>query len=227
MTDRYFTRVELRRHVPSAALRSVLMPQNGGARAGTSHSLIWTLFADAEDRERDFLWREHSPGVFYTLSERPPNDQHGLFEVKKPKVFAPSLRAGDHLAFELRVNATVSRGGQPGVRGKPCDIVMDAIYRIPRDDRADERRAVVADVARDWMTRQGHRCGFDVKAVEVIGYSPLEIRRGKGKKSATLGVLDLRGVLEVHKVDDFNSAVRIGFGRGKAFGCGLMLLRRV
>ena len=42
-----------------------------------------------------------------------------------------------------------------------------------------------------------------------------------------LGVAHLAGRLEVTDPDAFSQKVAAGFGRGKAFGYGLMLLKRV
>lgn len=244
------SRVRLRRDVPAAALRAVLAPDGAAERAATTHRLVWTLFADAPERERDFLWREAEPGTFYCLSARAPDDRHGLFDVDPPKVFAPALRAGDRLGFALRVNATVSRGGrppangQPGVRGKPCDIVMDALHQIPDESRAGARRRLLVPVAHDWLARQGAKHGFSVPPLppprtegdpddvdsgtfRVKSYRVLAIERGRRAQPLRVGVLDLEGVLEVHDPGHFGAALGQGFGRAKAFGCGLMLVRRV
>lgn len=246
----YLSRARLRRDVPAAALRAVLAPDGAAERAATTHRLIWTLFADSPDRERDFLWREAEPGAFYCLSERPPEDRHGLFHVDPPKPFAPALSAGDRLGFALRVNATVSRGGrapadgQPGVRGKPCDVVMDALRRATGGARAEARQRLLVPAAYEWLARQGAQHGFalpplppprgerdrddvDDGTFRVQGYRVLTIDRGRKQQPLRAGVLDLQGVLEVCEPARFVEAVRQGFGRAKAFGCGLMLIRRV
>ena len=54
MTTSLFSRVELLRDVPASALRHLLMPTAPAARTVSSHRLIWTLFGDTADRERDF-----------------------------------------------------------------------------------------------------------------------------------------------------------------------------
>ncbi|MDX2120628.1 MAG: type I-E CRISPR-associated protein Cas6/Cse3/CasE, partial [Gemmatimonadota bacterium] len=41
-----------------------------------------------------------------------------------------------------------------------------------------------------------------------------------------IGVLDLEGTLYVTDPSAFLGALGAGFGRAKAFGCGLMLIRR-
>ena len=245
----YLSRVRLRRDVPAAALRAVLAPDGAAERAATTHRLVWTLFADSPERERDFLWREADPGSFYCLSSRPPEDRHGLFEVETPKPFAPVLGPGDRLGFALRVNATVSRGGRPktdgqaGVRGKPCDIVMDALHRASDVSRPEARQRLLVPVAHDWLARQGEKHGFclpplppprteddpddvDDGPFHVKGYRVLTIDRGRKVRPLRAGVLDLEGVLEVGDPAAFVEALRHGFGRAKAFGCGLMLVRR-
>src|SRR5690606_18045869 len=143
------------------------------------------------------------------------------------------------------VNATVSRGGQPpaygkaGVRGKPHDIVMDALRGLETDDRAAARRRLLVPVAHAWMRRQGEQHGFSLEPLSeydpnerwqpdsfaVLGYRVLAIDRGRGKKPLNAGVLDIQGELTVQDPPAFERAVYRGFGRAKAFGCGLMLLR--
>jgi CRISPR system Cascade subunit CasE len=47
------------------------------------------------------------------------------------------------------------------------------------------------------------------------------------KAAIRIGVLDLEGVLVVSDPARFCHCLAQGFGRAKAFGCGLMLIRRV
>lgn len=238
----HLTLARVKRHVPAAALRALLLPDNAGRRAGAGHRLIWTLFADAPDRARDFLWRETDAGTFYILSRREPEDAHRLFDLEPSKSFAPSLAVGDRLAFSLRANATVAKKEEGCVRGKPVDVVMAAIRSLPTGERAGPRTAAVEREGRRWIEAQGARCGFSLApafdedgadadthavprpALRVTGYRTLRVdHRGP---SARLGVLDFEGVLEVRDPDAFVAAIGRGFGRAKAFGCGLMLVRR-
>ncbi|HEX7121956.1 MAG TPA: type I-E CRISPR-associated protein Cas6/Cse3/CasE [Gemmatimonadaceae bacterium] len=241
MSDLYLTRARLRSDVPTAALRALLLPKDDSARAGVGHKLLWTLFADRADRVRDFLWRETKPGTYYILSCRPPADHHGMFELDAAKPFSPVLAAGDRLEFMLRANATVARGRGPGVRGKTCDVVMDALHEIEREARAERRRQVMQEAGVAWLARQGERAGFVLPqttgptqkeetatiegcTVRVTAYRTLRVpHRGPRAK---IGVLDFEGVLEVTDPDTFVAALGRGIGRAKAFGCGLMLIRR-
>lgn len=243
MTDAslWFSRATLRRDVPAAALRALLVPPGESARAGAGHRVVWTLFGDRPDRERDFLWREAEGGVFYFLSRRPPEDRHGLFDLAPPKPFAPSMAVGDRLRFSLRANATVAKKLAGGTaRGKPCDVVMDALYRVPKERRGQQRHVEIEAAGMRWLTAQGERHGFalpmpgaheaedgDATArpcVRVAGYRTLRIDHGSSP--ARIGLLDFEGELEVRDPAAFVSALGGGFGRAKAFGCGLMLIRR-
>lgn len=248
MSDAYLSRVWLRRDAPVAALRRLLVPDEPGARTAAAHRLVWTLFADDPDRDRDFLWREGEPGSFYLLSARPPEDRHGLFRVDPPKPFAPTLAPGDRLAFVLRANATVARkaagkaAANGRTRGGRCDVVMDALHGVPEGDRARRRAELLDPVAREWMVRQGEAHGFapdlpphDADAEDdaaahgwtrASGYRVLQVDRGPRTPPMRAGVLDIEGTLTVRDPARFLAAVGRGFGRARAFGCGLMLVRR-
>lgn len=195
-----------------------------GRRA--SHHLVWSLFSDSADRDRDFLWREHAPGEFYLLSAREPVDRHGLFDLLPSKHYALELQRGDRLRFEVRVNATVSRSTGPKTRGLRSDIVMHAIHGLQGDARAEARRITVQQVAAEWFAKQGERNGFSVAELDVRAYEVLQVARSAAS-SATFGVLDLVGIVQVQDAARFGDVLLNGIGRAKAFGCGLMLVRRV
>lgn len=239
MTALWLCRARLRRDTAATgSLARLLVPDGGGARAASAHRLVWALFSDGPDRRRDFLWREEGPGRFMALSARPPAPMPDLFDVEA-KPFEPALAAGDRLAFSLRANAVVSRGpgaGQaPGQRGKRHDVVMDALHAVPPGQRAVARLGAVESAGRAWLARQGAAHGFaPADGVAVDGYETIRIPRdpgsagtpGKPAAPARFGQLDFTGVLTVTDPVAFLSAVSSGFGRARAFGCGLMLIRR-
>jgi CRISPR system Cascade subunit CasE len=226
MTALFLSRASLRRDAPVTALAELLVPSNPKDRVGASHKLVWALFADNADRERDFLWREEKPGHFMTLSRRPPDDPHRLFDLDY-KPFAPALAAGDRLGFTLRANPVVARPATRGERGKRHDVVMDVLRTVPKGDRASVRPQAVLTAGRAWLARQGEAHGFTpLHDADVDGYDSLRIPRS-GSKPAVFGVLDISGVLEVRDPDRFLARLAQGFGRARAFGCGLMLIRRV
>jgi CRISPR system Cascade subunit CasE len=236
----YLSRVGLRRDAPVAAIAPLLFPEDPSERAGAVHRLLWTLFAGDGGKARDFLWRETVPGTgpgartaFYVLSARLPRDPHGLFRLET-KDFAPALAPGDRLAFSLRANPVITRAAPAPEaphrkkRGKRHDVVMDRLSAVAPGTRADVRRTLVEEAGRDWLVRQGERYGFrlreDLRPLRVDGYQQLRVPRSG--PDVRFSVLDFAGVLEVTDPERFLDRLAVGFGKAKAFGCGLMLLRR-
>lgn len=239
----YFSRVAVRRPLDDRAV-AMLVDGMGRGSALASHHLIWTLFSDAPDRERDFLWREGPGGVFYVLSRRTPVDRLGVFDMEEPKAFTPSLAVGDRLHFALRVNATISRRDSGSKeRGRIHDIVCDALRRADsaQGEKALARRNLLHPVARAWVSARGVKRGFSLvepmsdsaegwefeerDSFRVLGYHRALIDRGD-QAPMRVGVMDLEGELVVRDPVAFLAALQHGFGRAKAFGCGLMLVRR-
>jgi CRISPR system Cascade subunit CasE len=232
MTALFLSRARLRRDGALAALARLLVPDDAAARTAAAHRLVWALFADGADRARDFLWREEAPGRFLTLSRRPPENPEGLFDLDT-QAFAPALAAGDRLGFALRANPVVARPDTPGQRGRRHDVVMDALRNLPHDQRAAARLETAAEAGRAWFTRQGARHGFrPLGQPGVDGYQRIRIQRdekeSKSQKSGLVfGQLDIDGIIEVEDPARFLDSLAQGFGRARAFGCGLMLIRRV
>lgn len=216
----WLTRVSISRSASARSLVQMLAPGKADLRAESSHKLLWTLFGDTVERERDFLWREEGAGRFTLLSARPPQDNHRLFDPFEAKPFEPAFIAGDRLRFLLRANATVRHRGDP----KRRDVVMDAIYALPRGERADARRTAEQDASRCWLDAQGAAHGFAVTDMVCLGYETLSIPRSPGR--LRLGIVDLEGHLTVTAPVPFTAKVLSGFGRARAFGCGLMLVAR-
>ena len=206
------------------ALAHVLQPEHAPKRQAIAHNLIWTLFADTPDRTRDFLWREEKDGHFLVLSHRPPI-QTDIWQTHQEKDFNPALRAGDSLEFSLRVNATRMKRGEKHQR---VDVVMDALHAIPKQERAAKRLEIASREIATWLARQGNRAGFDLLAAHCEDYAvhALDDYRGKRQGQPQFGICDITGTLRVTDPAAFLAQISFGFGRAKAFGCGLMLIRR-
>lgn len=244
MSDHHLSKLTLRRDAASVApLIEVLNPAAPGARLNVDHKLLWTAMPehirlgragpDAEPRSA-FLWRRDSDeGRFYLLGPRPAADTP-FFDVETTP-FAPVLAAGDRLAFDLRANATVDRkigvdGAGKAVRQR-VDVAMDLMTQEKaaagggRGWYAPRRQALAEAAAEAWLHRQGIANGFRLEALHLDAYRTQMVPRGARSK-ARFGVLDLRGVLTVTEPQAFLRRLLAGFGRAKAFGCGLMLIRR-
>jgi len=188
------------------------------------HQLIWQLFSD--DTERKHLFREEQGGggmpVIYTLSVSPPEATHPVFCVQTKK-FEPRLKQGIRLGYSVRLNPTVDK------QGKKHDVLMNA----KRDAKAEglppvdiTQRMEVA--AQEWfgMSERLTRWGISLDYLpQIDGYTQHKTLRKAGVIS--FSSVDLQGVLTIQDPDVFLTRLKTGFGRAKAFGCGLMLIRRV
>lgn len=238
MTELYLSRARLMVDHGEAlsAIAPVLLPDNPSQRVGLAHRLVWLLFQDIPNATRDFIWREEGDGRYLILSPRAPTNRNGLFELET-KSFKPHLERGDELRFQLRANPTVARKSalteetrKSRTRGKRVDVVMDLLSKEPKDQRAKKRDDCIQHAGRQWMDEQGSRNGFTVVSVEATGYLPTDVsdRERKGRRNqATISLLDFAGMLRVEDPPAFLSKVAKGFGSAKAFGCGLMLIRRL
>lgn len=233
----YLSRARLRaaRGEALSAIAPLLIPDDPKQQAGYAHRVLWLLFQDIPDAKRDFLWRDEGGGKYMILSHRPPTDPHHLFDLET-KAFAPSLKAGDRLAFSLRANPVVARKQArtadvlerhgPRARGQKVDVVMDALKAVRPQQRAALRDEIAAKAGSEWLAKQGLASGFTLSAPPLVdGYAqqPVERRRGR---PAGFSVLNLSGVLEVTEPQLFVARLSRGFGSAKAFGNGLMLIRR-
>jgi CRISPR system Cascade subunit CasE len=232
-TQLFLTRAKISQQASAKALARLLVPSHTDQRIAASHNLLWTLFGDEPDRKRDFLWREDGEGAFFILSARLPTDSHALFDLEEPKPFEPSLQAGERCRFLLRANATVTVKGERGEtgiqsqtrRGKRHDVVMHALSALPKDvKRAKARFDVEQQASLSWLQGQGERSGFFVEQLNCLAYETLRIPHGKNP--IRIGVVDLEGRLTVSNPELFFGQLANGFGRAKAYGCGLMMLRR-
>lgn len=239
MTDLYLTRAR-----PAASIERigpVLFPDDPSQRSAVAHRLVWSMFP-ADLRERPFLYRETSPtgaggraarGAFFVLSTLPPTDAGGLFELET-RPFAPVLEVGDRLEFSLRANATTQRSEMVDGRRRNLrfDVVMRALHPIAKGkERAEARPRLLREAGIGWLARQGEGAGFrlpDPATVAVDGYEQILVdpEGRRGGRRAVHGRLDFEGLLEVTDPGRFLARIATGFGRARAFGNGLMLIRR-
>lgn len=238
MTDLFLSRARPRATLER--LGPVLFPDDASRRTDIGHRLVWAMFPE-DLVERPFLYRETAPtgaggrqgrGEFFVLSHIPPSRGEDLFEIET-KPFAPVLAVGDRLRFSLRANPTTQRSETVDGRrvSRREDVVMKALHDVPREKRADERPRLVRQAGLTWLARQGESAGFvlpDPEAIAVDGYDQVLVDadgRRKGRR-AVHARLDFEGVLEVTDPARLVARIASGFGRARAFGNGLMLIRR-
>ena len=224
----YFSRVELSRTGPGVAQLLKAM----SADDYRHHQFVWQLFNGVP--ERDFLYRREDAGNwprYYTVSAREPSDSVGLWNIET-KPFSPKLSEGMALAFSLRVNPVVTRKDETG-KPRRHDVVMDQKRKIGFKDLPAHQRPSLPHLMRDagleWLASRSDRSGFTFESdlVTADGYEQhRSVKRGGGKL-ISFSTLDFGGMLTVTDASAFEQALFNGIGPAKAFGCGLMLVRRV
>lgn len=165
------------------------------------------------------LWREALQGAFrfFVLSPQLPAESE-IFEIQS-RSFNPELRAGQRLCFSLRANPTICKAG------KRHDLLMDAKRQVkeqvePRDIWAHQQQAALA-----WLTRQGEQSGFSLAETVVDAYRQQQIRREKSRQTIQFSSVDYTGMLVVNDPALFLQRLASGYGKSRAFGCGMMMIK--
>ena len=224
---------------------SLIMPTEGRERDAAhewasgpygEHRWLWRLFPAPEGTRRDFLFRRRDDGAiprFYVVSKRPPLTQSIEWNIQT-RDYAPALKASTRLRFDLRANPVVTHA-QDGKRGRH-DVVMQEKKRLLKErglarwqDWQDNDKpalyALVREACGTWLRSRASRLGFEVdeESLAVDGYQQHSEKDGRLRFSTA----DFSGELTVTDPTAFAVALREGIGPAKAFGCGLLLVRRI
>jgi CRISPR system Cascade subunit CasE len=201
----------------------------------SEHQLLWKLFPDEPDANRDFLFRKiesETLPVYYLLSQREPVASDSMFTIES-KPFGPQLNSGDRLQFSLRANATVTKkvDGKESKKRKRDDVFMEALAKnrvLPEPERKRSQE-VLEESGRSWLMSRSEKAGFalDGGSLFVEGYQKLDGLKKETGHSIKIGAIDFSGILTVTDPERFKETLLTGIGKSRAFGCGLLLIRRV
>ena len=219
------------------------------AAPGGAHRAIWRLFSRHPEQRRDFLFRHEVAARgrprFFVLSAQPPAEDvdDGLWSIET-KPFAPKLSVGDRLQFSLRASPTVTKPIEKGGKSHRHDIVMNAKLAAEEGAPPCDVVLLVQETGERWLRARSARSGFELESgtvervgddglieeqevtlLKVDGYQQHCLYRRSGEP-IRFSTMDFEGVLIVREPKTFLDQVTQGFGPQKAFGCGLMLLKR-
>jgi len=205
--------------------------------AYSNHQLLWKMFQSAQDRP--FLFRQEtereqlsltdttrSLPLFYVLSSQIPEPVPGLLKADC-KSFQPALEPGQRLIFRLRANPTVARKRANGERSGRHDVLMDAKTQCKAlgGDSPGTIEEKMHRAASTWLEERAAKGGFKLDFTpQVTGYRQHYLKR-KGS-DIRFSSVDFEGALTVSDPARFIETLFTGLGRSKAFGCGLMMVRR-
>jgi CRISPR system Cascade subunit CasE len=205
------------------------------------HQWLWRFFPGDANAKRDFLFRRSERdgmAQYHVVSARPPVSPDNAWMVQSRK-YAPHIAPGTRLQFELRANPVVRTRRD----GKACrdDVVMAEKKRLLQArglnrwaDWINDDRPVLYDLVmrtcKEWLCKCGERGGFavDEEALLVDAYqNHVEKRQLPKERRLRFSSIDFAGILTVTDTDRLHDALIHGIGPAKAFGCGLMLVRRL
>jgi CRISPR system Cascade subunit CasE len=200
----------------------------------SEHQMIWSLMPGDVEAKRDFLYhREDSAQkpFYLLLSARQPVVGHVFLDVET-KTFDPKIETGEHLYFSLRANAVVTRKvdetSNRRIRRDIVEAKLDAIkaeYPEPQD--RPPNALIREEAGQNWLQKQGERNGFRPSGIMVENHQFHHVTKPGDANKRHFSSLDFHGWLEVTDVAAFRKVLFLGLGRSKAFGCGLLLVRRV
>lgn len=181
------------------------------------HQWLWELFPGG--KERQFLYRrEELQGAFrfFVLSQERPAES-AIFDVQC-RPFAPELSVGQILRFTLRANPTICKAG------KRHDLLMEAKRQVKTQPDSRDIWTYQQQAALEWLSRQGEQNGFSLREASVDAYRQQQIRREKSRQMIQFSSVDYAGVLVVNNPVLFLQRLVQGYGKSRAFGCGMMLI---
>ena len=199
------------------------------------HQWLWQLFPAPGGSPRDFLYRRHDiEGMprYYVVSKRPPQQKNHAWNIQTQS-YEPKLEAGDRLRFDLRANPVVTHGRDG--KSKRHDVVMQEKTRLLHEYggtrwqywQGEDKPApydLVRTTCSAWLKVRAIRLGFQIneESLAVDGYQ----QHAGQKDQMRFSTVDFSGELSVVDPAAFGMALRDGIGHAKAFGCGLLLVRR-
>jgi CRISPR system Cascade subunit CasE len=222
----YFSMIKLRRGMSPRDITDLTIKSGYHA-----HQLVWNMFADQQDRQRDFIYRHETVNgwpTFYTVSKREPVGNTAMWEILT-KEYKPQLWTDQRLGFMLCANPIRSRRDENGKQQRH-DVVMEEKLKLKKEGKIFDLPTIVQENGFRWLEERAVTYGFRILSnnIRVDGYQQRKFFKRNGNNPISLSTVDFNGMLTVTEPDVFiEKCLFKGIGPAKGFGCGLMLVRRV
>lgn len=220
-------------------LSRIELPWEAARNPYVLHQQVWRLFPgearearDSNEAERQgFLFRvEHNPtgrpARLLVQSRRVPVAAAGIALVGT-REFHPQPEMGLKLAFLLTANP-VKTIVDAEAEAKPDKLkrhVEKIVRRVDQAPRQPKSRVplIKEEEQREWLARKLAGAAM-IEAASVLPHAPTYFR--KGNRGGKLVAVTFEGILDVTDPARLTSLLENGVGPAKAFGCGLLLVRR-
>ena len=197
------------------------------------HKKIWELVSRNESQKRDFLYRVEYDAYqnikhIYLLAPNQISSRKDIKIAVSPR-YQPQLETDEGLYFKVRANPIIKR--KEDGKAKEYGLIMDAKHQFKKNNQNYSKQfsldELIYDVGMKWLIRKGEQHGFSVKQFKVRIDNDREYYvKPPGKHVFTLRTLDFEGNLKIVDADQFKKALFKGIGSSKAFGCGMMMIKR-
>jgi CRISPR system Cascade subunit CasE len=207
-----------------------------------AHQLVWKAFPGVARGDRPFLFsvEEHASHHSILVQSSLPGEWSfldGEASVRS-KSFDPRLIPVDvPLQFFLRCNPTVDRRGYRDGKKRRVAVGINPELAFQQMGQATAAPSTAAARAawrderlREWFVRQGERHGFQVETCTPGPVVARRIVRIEGSRPQGTPMIfhevEFTGLIRATDSDAFVRVCADGLGRGRAFGYGLLMVRR-
>lgn len=204
------------------------------------HKTVWNMMGLPEGSKRNFVFRldQDREGLpeFTIVSETPPCNVDSIWSVQV-KDYHPLIRTEERLQFTLRFQPLKALldidKARKGIRGGRVDMVLEARQADALAQNVRGSSEVHSEVACNWLLRREQQSGFRIDPDDLVvhRYSIAPHPKhaqivDREQSQIKLSTMDVRGSLTVTDNQAFLTALFKGVGRGRTWGCGLLLVRR-
>lgn len=180
------------------------------------HRALWAVFPESSDQARDFLFRIEQSSIrqvqVLMQSQRQPEIATVATRLLASKAFELNLTERSQLRFLLTANPVKTIADEQGRHGNKGEVKKCRVPLI----REEEQVA--------WLKRKLNGAAL-VSLVDVEKQLPLHFR--KDGKSGKIQSYVFKGILQPTNSSILKTLLQQGIGPAKAFGCGLLLVRRL
>jgi len=193
-------------------LSKVKLQAKGLNNAHEWHKALWTLFPNlAPGSTAPFLFFIEQMNLakgadLLMQSDSLPEESSDMARVLASKSWQPQFLQGQRLRFSLRAN--------------PTKKIRD------QDDRERKIRVplIKEEEQENWLFRKLGDAG-EVQQLEIQKHPPIYFR--KGGRAGKVVPVSFEGILEVQNPEALRLIWEKGIGPAKAFGCGMLMIKRV
>jgi len=181
------------------------------------HRALWSLFPDVERGSvspflyhMEFINLASGAQVLIQSSVEPVAHSVGA-KILASKPFPAPFQVGQRLAFQLLAN--------------PTKCISDTQNKTNKKNQGKCRVPLIKEEDQfAWLQRK-LMGAVRVETLNVRNHAPLYFR--KGNRAGKIVPVLFEGIFEVRDVEQLTDIWKNGIGPAKAFGCGLLMVRKV